>query len=90
MNFQKTSKRPLTTPTLFSENYVALFATKFFGVQRPHPFSLPKKRNKIFRIGNDPPPPPLRKFSENSSNLVQVLLPKGGGGGGEALVARAY
>ena len=43
-------------PTLFSENYVALFATKFFGVQRPHPISLPKKRNEIFRIGNDPPP----------------------------------
>ena len=58
MNFRKTSKRPLTpTPTtLFSENYVALYATKFFGVQRPHPFSLPKKRNEIFRIGNDPPP----------------------------------
>ena len=40
----------------FSENYVALFATKFFGVQRPHPISLPKKRNEIFWIGNDPPP----------------------------------
>ena len=62
-------------PTLFSENYVALFATKFFGVQRPHPISLPKKRNKIFRIGNDLLPP-LRKFSENSSNLVQVVFPK--------------
>ena len=48
--------------TEFSENYVALFATKFFGVQRPHPFSLPKKRNKIFWIGN-------------SSNLVQVVFP---------------
>ena len=59
MNFRKTPKRPLTPPpppTLFSENYVALFATTFFGVQRPHPFSLPKKRNEIFRIGNDPPP----------------------------------
>ena len=37
-------------------------------------FPLPKKRNIIFRIGNDPPP--FRKFSENSSNLVQVMLPK--------------
>ena len=47
----------------FSENYVALFATKFFGVQQPHPFSLPKKRNEIFRIGNDPwPPPPSEVF----------------------------
>ena len=49
-------------PTLFSENNVALFATKFFGVQRPHPFSLPKKRNEIFRIGNDPPPLPSEVF----------------------------
>ena len=55
MNFRKTSKRPLTPP-LFSENYVALFATKFFGVQRPQPIPLPKKRNEIFRIENDPPP----------------------------------
>ena len=37
-------------------------------------FPLPKKRNIIFRIGNDPPP--IRKFSENSSNLVQVEAPK--------------
>ena len=66
MNFRKTSKRPLTPPlALFSENYVALFATKFFGVQRPHPVSLLKKRNEIFRIGNDPPSPSpevFRKF----------------------------
>ena len=57
-------------PTLISENNAA----KFFGVQRPHPFSLLKKRNEIFWIGNDPPP--IRKFSENSSNLVQVVTPK--------------
>ena len=55
-------------PKIFKKN-----ATKFFGVQRPHPISLPKKRNEIFRIGNDPPP--IRKFSENSSNLVQVVFP---------------
>ena len=36
-------------------------------------FPLPKKRNIIFWIGNDPPP--IRKFSENSSNLVQVEAP---------------
>ena len=36
-------------------------------------FPLPKKRNIIFWIGNDPPP--IRKFSENSSNLVQVVTP---------------
>ena len=62
--------------TLFSENNVALFATKFFGVQRPHPFSLPKKRNEIFRIGNDPPP--FWKLSENSSNMVEIVTPKKG------------
>ena len=62
MNFRKTSKQPLTPPTLFSENNVALFATKFFGVQWPHPFSLPKNRNKIFRIGNDLPPPSSEVF----------------------------
>ena len=61
-------------PTLFSENNVALFATKFFGVQQPHPFSLPKSATKFF--GSEMIPP-LRKFSENSSNLVQVEAPKG-------------
>ena len=64
-------------PTLFSENNVALFATKFFGVQRPHSFSLPKKRNEIFWIGNDPPPP-FWKLSENSSNMVEIVTPKKG------------
>ena len=37
-------------------------------------FPLPKKRNIIFRIGNDPLPP-IRKFSENSLILVQVVIP---------------
>ena len=44
-----------------------LVALKFFGVQRPHPVSLPKKRNEIFWIGNDPPPlssEVFRKFIE--------------------------
>ena len=61
-------------PTLFSENYVALFATKFFGVERPPSFPLPKKRKEIFWIGKDPPPG-LRKFSENSSNLLDQVIP---------------
>ena len=70
-NFQTASDPP---PTLFSKNYVALFATTFFGVQQPHPFSLPKKRMKFF--GSEMTLPPLRKFSENSSNLVQLYVPK--------------
>ena len=57
MNFRKTSKQPLTPPTLFSENNVALFATKFFGVQRPHPFSYRKSATKFFGSEMTPPPP---------------------------------
>ena len=77
-------------PTLFSENYVALFSggpkngNEIHSDWRdPPPFSenslfLPpqnfrKKRDEIFRIGNDPPP--IRKFSENSLNLVGVIVP---------------
>ena len=56
MNFRKTSKRPLTPPPhpIFG-NYIALFATEFFGVERPPSFPLPKKRKEIFWIGKDPP-----------------------------------
>ena len=53
MNFQKTSKRPLTPPpALVSENYVALFSGG------------PKICNEIHSDWRDPPP-----FSENSSFL---------------------
>ena len=53
-------------PTLFSENNVALFATKFFGVQRPHPISLPKKAQRNFSDSKRPPPfsEVFRKFIE--------------------------
>ena len=66
MNFRKTSKQPLTRPPYFRKTMLRFFATKFFGVQRPHPISLTKKRNEIFRIGNDPPPHSevFRKFIE--------------------------
>ena len=76
MNFRKTSKWPLTAPPphpIFG-NYIALFATEFFGVERPPSFPLPKKRKEIVWIGKDPPPG-LRKFSENSSNLLDQVIP---------------
>ena len=43
---------------------LALFATEFFGVERPPSFPLPKKRKEIFWIGKDPPWPSevFRKF----------------------------
>ena len=51
------------------------FATKFIwiGLTPPlfNPPKLPKNRNKIFWVGNDPPPPP-RKFSKN---MVQIVTP---------------
>ena len=71
MNFRKTSKRPLTPPhPIFGKKCCAF--VREIGARSAFP--LPKKRNIIFRIGNDPPP--IRKFSENSSNLVQVVTPK--------------
>ena len=69
MNFRKTSKRPLNPHPIFGKKCCAF--VREIGARSAFP--LPKKRNIIFRIGNDPPP--IRKFSENSSNLVQVMLP---------------
>ena len=72
MNFRKTSKRPLTPPPhpIFGKKCCAF--VREIGARSAFP--LPKKRNIIFRIGNDPPP--IRKFSENSLNFVQVVTPK--------------
>ena len=65
MNFRKNFQTASDTPPhpIFG-NYIALFATEFFGVERPPSFPLPKKRKEIFWIGKDPPWPSevFRKF----------------------------
>ena len=64
MNFRKTSKRPLTPPPhpIFGKKCCAF--VREIGARSAFP--LPKKRNIIFRIGNDPPPHSevFRKFIE--------------------------
>ena len=82
MNFRKTSKRHLTPLALVSENYVAFFCTKLFGLEQPAPFSrkfivfplkITAKTAKIFLKMS---PPPFLEFLENSSKMVQLMLPK--------------
>ena len=83
-NFQTASD-----PTLFSENYVALFCNKLFGVERPpplfpkihqfYPLKITQKPQRQF-FGSEtiPPPSPLRMFSENSSIQFHVALGSAG------------
>ena len=61
MNFQKSSKRPLTLPPSFSKNHVADFFPKFM---TEVPFIMAKICSKNFWIRNDPLPPSelFRKF----------------------------
>ena len=67
MNFWKISKRPLTPPSSFRENYIAIFFRK---TSEKSPFLRFKICIRFFWIENDRPLPPA-----NSSDLVAWPVP---------------
>ena len=92
MNFRKTSKRPLTPPHPIFGKKCCVFVWE---IGARSAFPLPKKRNIIFRIGNDPPPHsevfrkfidfgpgshPLGSLSEKKRDYVGKNSQTGGGG----------